>query len=105
MPKIKTKIPKKMQWLFWSYDIKSLDLEKDKDYIIPQVLNYGIWDDLKWLFKAYSEREIKNVVKKPGRGLWFRDVLNFWVLMFRLKLDRKDFQRAILDISKYAPSN
>ena len=37
----KSKIPKKMKWLFWSYDINSLDLNKDKNYIITQTLNYG----------------------------------------------------------------
>lgn len=98
MPKIKTKIPKKMQWLFWSYDIDSLDLEKDKDYIITQALNYGTWEDLKWLFKIYLEREIKDVVKRPGRGLWFRDVLNFWILMFKVRLKKKDFQKAIFSL-------
>lgn len=100
MSKVKIKIPKKKEWLFWSYDINSLDLEGDKDYIITQVLNYGTWEDLKWLFKIYSEREIKNIVKKPGRGLWFRDVLNFWLLMFRIKLKKRDYQKAIFDIAK-----
>jgi len=102
MSKVKIEIPKKMQWLLWSYDIDSLDLERDKDYIITQVLNYGTWEDLKWLFKVYSEREIKNVVKKPARGLWFRDVLNFWNLMLNLKLKKRVFEEAILDLQKYA---
>jgi len=102
MSKVKIEIPKKMQWLLWSYDIDSLDLEGDKDYIITQVLNYGTWEDLKWLFKVYSEREIKNVVKKPARGLWFRDVLNFWNLMLNLKLKKRVFEEAILDLQKYA---
>jgi len=39
MPKIK--VPLKTKWLFWSYDIKSLDLKADKEYIITQTLNYG----------------------------------------------------------------
>lgn len=98
MSKVKTKIPKKMQWLFWSYDVNSLDLGGDKNYIITQVLNYGTWEDVKWLFKLYSEREIKKVVKKPGRGLWFPDVLNFWLLMFGEKLEKKNYQKAIFNI-------
>lgn len=100
MPKIETKIPKEMQWLFWSVDINDLDVGKDKNYIISQVLNYGTWEDLKWLFRVYSEKEIKNVVKNPGRGLWFRDVLNFWLLMFSEKLKKKDYQKAIFDLGK-----
>jgi len=95
MPQIKRKIPKKMKWLFWSYDIESLDLKKDKDYIITQVLNYGTWEDLKWLFKIYSEKEIKEVVKNPRRGVWFRKVLNFWTKIFNIKLKKEVFNKAI----------
>jgi hypothetical protein len=91
----KTKIPKRMKWLFWSYDIESLNLKRDKDYIIPQVLNYGTWDDLKWLFKVYSREEIKEVIKHPRRGVWFRKVLNFWTKIFNIKLKKDVFERAI----------
>ena len=98
----KIKIPSKMKWLFWSYDIKSLDLKNDKDYIINQALNYGTWEDLKWLYKTYSERDIKAVVKKPGRGLWFEKVLNFWTTIFGIKLSKKVWDRAVINI--YPPA-
>jgi len=95
MVKIKIKIPKKMKWLFWSYDINSLDLEIDKDYIISQVLNYGTWEDLKWLFKVYRKRDIKNIVKNPKRGIWFKKVLNFWTTIFDISLKKNILKRAI----------
>jgi len=101
MAEIRSKIPKRLQWLFWSSPVKDLDLKKDKDYIISQVLNYGTWEDLRWLFKNYSERGIKNVVRNPQKGLWFRDVLNFWNLIFNLKMEKKIFEKAILDLEKY----
>ena len=91
----KVKIPPKMKWLFWSYDIKSLDLKEDKEYIISQVLNYGTWEDLKWLFKVYPEKEIKKIIKKPGRGLWFRKVLNFWATIFNIKIKKEIREKAI----------
>jgi len=91
----KIKIPQKMKWLFWSYDIRSLDLREDKEYIISQVLNYGTWEDLKWLFRAYSEKEIKKVVKDPGRGVWFEKVLNFWVTIFNIKIKKEIWEKAI----------
>ena len=95
MPKVKAKIPQKMKWLFWSYDIKSLDLKEDKDYIIPQVLNYGTWEDLKWLYKVYSEKDIKKVVKDPRRGVWFEKVLNFWTTIFNIRLKKEVWKKAI----------
>ena len=95
MARVKTKIPKKMKWLFWSYDINSLDLEEDKDYIISQVLNYGTEEDLKWLFKLYPEKEIKKIIKNPRRGVWFRKVLNFWITIFNVKIKKEVFEKAI----------
>ena len=97
----KTEIPPKMRWLFWSYDINSLDLEKDRDYIISQVLNYGTWDDVRWLLKTYSEEEIKKIVKKPQRGLWFEKVLNFWTTIFNIRLKKDVWQKAILNINPH----
>lgn len=85
-----------MRWLFWSYDIDSMDLKADKDYIITQTLNYGTWDDVKWLSRVYSEDEIKQVVSNPSRGVWFEKVLNFWVTVFDLHIKKSIWQEAIL---------
>ena len=63
---MKTKIPQRLQPILWSRDVKSLDLEKDRAYIINQTLACGTFKHLNSLFKAYSEEEIKKVfLKKP----------------------------------------
>ncbi len=93
------KIPQKMRWLFWSYDIKTLDFNRDKEYIISQVLNYGTWDDVRWLKKTYSDDEIKKVIKNPSRGVWFEKVLNFWCTIFNIRLKKDLFQKAIFRVS------
>jgi len=97
---IKSKIPKKMKWLFWSYNINSLNLKKDKDYIITQALNYGTWEDVQWLFRVYPEREIVKVIKIPSRGLWFEKVLNFWLKIFSIKLKKNIYQKALIVLHK-----
>ncbi|PJB99419.1 MAG: hypothetical protein CO077_01830 [Candidatus Nealsonbacteria bacterium CG_4_9_14_0_8_um_filter_35_12] len=93
------KIPQKMRWLFWSYDIKTLDFDRDKDYIISQVLNYGTWDDVRWLKKTYSDDEIKKVIKNPSRGIWFEKVLNYWCVIFNIRLKKDLFQKAIFRVN------
>lgn len=99
MANIKVKFPnKKMKYLFWSYDMESLDLEKDKDYIITQVLNYGDWEDLKWFFRIYSREEIREVVARPSKGVWFEKVLNFWIKMFNIKIKKEIYKKAILNL-------
>lgn len=58
------KVPTRLQGILWSRDVSSLDRDKDKNYIIHQVLAYGTWDHLKWLFKTYKDDEIRDVFRK-----------------------------------------
>jgi hypothetical protein len=95
MHKKKT-IPKHLQGVFWSYNIKNLDIERDKQMIITQLLNHGQWCDLKWLYSVYEETEIKAVVEHPQRGMWYERVLNFWVTMLNCKVPKRIYKQAII---------
>jgi len=48
-------IPDHILRCFWSYDLTELDLDRHKNVIITQVLNYGDWQGVKWLYENYSE--------------------------------------------------
>jgi len=89
------KLPKKFQSVLWSYDVSKMDLKKDKKEIITQVLNYGTWDSVRWLFRVYPEKEIKKVIKNPRRGAWFRKALNFWTTIYNIKLKKDILKKAI----------
>lgn len=54
--------------LFWDVNSSSLNLEKDKSYIIKQVLEYGLLEDWKLLLKQYGLDVITNEAKS------FRDL-------------------------------
>lgn len=56
-----SRIPKRLQGVLWSVSVDKLDLNKNKRYIIHQILAYGTWDDIKWLFKTYTKSEISKV--------------------------------------------
>ena len=61
-------IPANLQPILWSVGVDKLDLQKDKNYIVHQVLAYGTWEHLKWLFKTYPREEIEKVfVEKPTK--------------------------------------
>jgi len=63
------KLPDKMRHIFWSTDINSLDLVKNKSYIIHQILIYGALEDLKWLLKTYSKNVVTDVFKsRPSKN-------------------------------------
>lgn len=59
------KIPKNLQAVLWSADVSRLDPKKDKHYIIHQILSFGSMNEIKWLFKNYSKKEIINIFMKP----------------------------------------
>jgi hypothetical protein len=60
----KNKIPVNLENLFWSYDFKSLDLEKDKKLIVKQILNYGTIEDWKWLVSVYGKTGVQETISK-----------------------------------------
>lgn len=92
-------LPKFLQSTLWSYDLKSLDIKKDKNIIITQILNHGSWQQIQWLRKQYSLREITNVISNPGKGLWYSDVLNYWQIILGINLSKKKIQQALFSLT------
>ncbi len=92
-------IPKKLQPILWSTDVKLLDLEKNKGYIINQVLIYGTLDEIKWLFDTYSKREVIDVfINKPQKHYprsTFYFVKNFILQLRDRKLDEEKYAAPI----------
>ena len=61
-------IPSSLQPVLWSVNVNHLDLNRDKGYIIHQVLNYGDFTDLRWLLQTYSKSDIVDVfVNRPSK--------------------------------------
>lgn len=70
-------IPKRLQAILWSADIKNLDLKRDRNYIIHQILQYGTLKDIKWLFDVYSKEKVRELfVTHPNRN-YAKDDLYF----------------------------
>jgi hypothetical protein len=72
----------------WSYDIERLDLSQNKERIITNVLNLGTTKAVDWLFKAYNEKEIKEIVANPLPGEWNNKSLNFWRIILEVEPNR-----------------
>jgi len=91
-------LPKFLQPCLASYDLRELDLEKDKRLIITQVLNKGDDKAVRWLGKNYSEKKIKGAISSPMRGMWLENILSYWQKIFNLKLSKETFNKAVLDL-------
>ena len=92
-------LPKFLQPYVPSYDVSSLDKSGPgvAGEIITQVLNLGDDKAVSWVFDNYTLDEIRNVVKKPQKGVWNEESLNYWKEI--LKIDKvSDYNAAIINV-------
>ncbi len=54
-------IPQRLQGILQSININKLDIERDKAYIIHEILSEGRMEDIQWLYQTYPEETIKQV--------------------------------------------
>ena len=95
-------IPKHLQGVLWSKSVSSLDLQKDRNYIIHQILTFGTLKQIRWLNKIYPKKVIKaEFIDKP-RKLYTNSAFNFiknYILAINKKLQKtyyvKDLPRNI----------
>ena len=55
------RLPKQLQSVLWSVNTDNLSSERDKYYIIHQILSYGRLTDISWLMHNYPRKEINEV--------------------------------------------
>lgn len=74
---IKKGVPENLQGILWSASVKSLDLERDKNYIIHQVLAYGTLEQIRWLFGIYGREQIRRVFLEHPQNIYTSSGLYF----------------------------
>ena len=47
-------LPISLQPYFQEYDLAALRLRRDANLIIQRTLEFGTWDEIRWLFQVYS---------------------------------------------------
>lgn len=55
------------QTLFWDTDPKRIDKEKNAEYIIERVLDFGNDKEVSWVYHNYDKSMLKKVVDNPRR--------------------------------------
>jgi hypothetical protein len=59
-----TPIPESLRRVFVRHEFDALDLQRDADVIIPEVLRYGSWDEIRWLFATYGFERIRSWMRE-----------------------------------------
>lgn len=57
-------LPEFFKPLLWSYDFSKIDLEKNKNTIILNAINYGDWKHWQWLARYYGAEEVRRVLQQ-----------------------------------------
>jgi hypothetical protein len=90
------RLPAAVRSTLWSHDLSGIDPQRDRELIITQVLNYGNWQAVLWLLETYGEKEVRKVVRKPRRGMWWPRVLNYWQVVLEATIPKLVYDRAII---------
>lgn len=62
--------PQSLQGILWSVKTENLNLEKDKTYIIHQILRYGNLKQISWLFKTYGKNTIRRIFLEQPQKIY-----------------------------------
>lgn len=95
-------LPNFLQPSLASYDLSKMDKKRDKETIITDVLNKGDGQDLEWLCKTYTKKEISAVVASPRRGMWFKEILTYWQKILDVKIPRFKRELAYINMDPMA---
>lgn len=80
-------IPLDMAWLFPEYEFAAIGIQSHQGVIIERVLERGSWEQVRWLFAAYSKADVAGWVEKHGFRLLSKRSFALW--------------RLVLDIERY----
>ena len=77
-------IPSSLQPYFQEYDLADLRLRRDANLIIQRTLEFGTWDEMRWLFQVYSRQRIQRFLREHGER-WLKPVtFNYWRKLLRI---------------------
>jgi len=92
------RIPRTFQPFLWSKNVGKMDRDRDKIYIVHQILSYGDFKELRQLFKIYDRKEVGEVFTKYPKKIYQPSVFYFvknFILGFRNKrLRESDYVKA-----------
>ncbi|MEW5767870.1 MAG: hypothetical protein AB1797_09645 [bacterium] len=74
----RTTIPPGLRPYFQEYDPRTLDIDGDANLIIQRTLEYGTWDEVRWLFVTYGGPRIRTFIHDRGERLLCRVSFNYW---------------------------
>ena len=83
-------IPAGLEPYFQEYDLDILDIEQDANLILQRTLEFGTWDEVRWLFRRYGAKRVRAFVRQYGEK-WLRPAtFNYWRKLFKIRKWRQN---------------
>ncbi|MEK6754363.1 MAG: hypothetical protein AABZ00_19070 [Chloroflexota bacterium] len=83
------KIPKELKPYFQEYDIARLNLSRDANLIIQRTLEFGTWDELRWLFEMYRSKRIRLFLREHGERQLKPVTFSYWRKLLNIRRWKK----------------
>ena len=80
-----TNLPQELRPLFWSYKFNDLDMSKDRNLVITQVINYGSLAEWRWMVSAYGKDSVREVLGAVRSGEFKPRALKLASIVFGIK--------------------
>jgi hypothetical protein len=78
-------LPRSLFPYFQEYDPVKLDIDEDADLIIQRTLEFGDWEEVRWLFKQYGQKRLQIFLVQHGER-WLRPpTFNYWRKLFGIR--------------------
>lgn len=71
------RIPSSFQGTLWSANVKKMDAERDKNYIIHHILMYGALAQIRWLIRAYGADVVKRIFLENPEKIYTPSAFHF----------------------------
>ncbi len=80
-----SEIPNRLKPYFQEYDTGQLDFAQDANLVIQRTLEFGTWDEIRWLFQLYGAKRIRSFVRHHGERLLKPVSFNYWRKLLGLR--------------------
>ena len=73
-----TRIPVGLIPHFHEYDTSQLNFTRDANLIIQRTLEFGPWEEIRWLFEVYGGKRIRLFLREYGER-WLKPItFHYW---------------------------
>ncbi|MEI6291101.1 MAG: hypothetical protein WCP19_11775 [Chloroflexota bacterium] len=79
------KIPVRLKANFQEYDTDKLDMVKDAVLVMQRTLEFGNWDELRWLFHIYGDNRIRKFLREHGERFLSPVTFTYWRKMMKIR--------------------